>query len=152
MPEAPDLYVIRDYLEAHLAGQTITVAEVLRPIVMRSLAVTPEAFPDDIAGRSFTRFWRRGKFLGLELSSGSDGSERLLVVNPMLSGGLQHCAPSVRVLKRTFLVLTLFDGQQLRYVDDDQMGMVYYLTPEQLPLVPRLTDQGPDVLDEPLSL
>ena len=70
----------------------------------------------------------------------------------MLSGGLQHCAPSARVSKRTFLVLTLSDRQQLRYVDDDQMGMVYYLTPEQIPQVPRLTAQGPDVLDEPLSL
>lgn len=63
MPEAPDLYVIRDYLEAHLAGLTITKAEVLRPIVMRSLAVTPEAFPEDIAGREFTGFWRGGNSL-----------------------------------------------------------------------------------------
>ena len=70
----------------------------------------------------------------------------------MLSGGLQHCAPSVRVSKRTFLVLTLSDGQQLRYVDDDQMGIIYYLTPEQLLQVPRLADQGPDVLDEVLTL
>lgn len=152
MPEAPDLYVIRDYLEANLTGLTIAKAEVLRPIVLRSLAVSPEELPDDVAGRSFTGFWRRGKFLGLELSTGSDGSERLLVVNPMLSGGLQHCDPSVRVSKRTYLVLTLSDGQQLHYVDDDQMGMIYYLTPEQLPQVPRLTDQGPDVLDEVLSL
>ncbi len=152
MPEAPDLYVIRDYFEANLTGLTIAKAEVLRPIVLRSLAVSPEELPDDMAGRSFTGFWRRGKFLGLELSSGSDGSERLLVVNPMLSGGLQHCAPSVRVSKRTYLVLTLNDDQQLRYVDDDQMGMIYYLTPEQLTQVPRLTDQGPDVLDEVLTL
>jgi formamidopyrimidine-DNA glycosylase len=152
MPEAPDLFVIRDYLEANLTGLTITKAEVLRPIVLRSLAVSPEELPNDMAGRAFTGFWRRGKFLGLVLSLGSDGSERLLVVNPMLSGGLQHCAPSVRVSKRTYLMLTLSDGQQLRYVDDDQMGMIYYLTPEQLPQVPRLTDQGPDVLDEVLTL
>jgi len=152
LPEAPDLYVIRDYLESHLTGLTITKAEVLRPIVMRSMAVEPDALPDDIVGRSFSTFWRRGKFLGLGLTTGSDGSERLLVVNPMLSGALQHCAPSVRVAKRTFLVLTLSDGQQLRYTDDDQIGMVYYLTPDQLPQIPRLTDQGPDVLNEPLSL
>ena len=88
-----------------------------------------EEFPDDLAGRSFTNFWRRGKFLGLELSTRSDGSERVLVVN-----------------------LTLSDGQQLRYVDDDQMGIIYYLTPEQLLQVPRLADQGPDVLDEVLTL
>ena len=51
MPEAPDLYVIRDYLEANLTGLTITKAEVLRPIVLRSLAVSPEDLPDDMVGR-----------------------------------------------------------------------------------------------------
>ena len=48
--------------------------------------------------------------------------------------------------------LTLSDGSQLRYTDDDQMGMVYYLLPEQLSQAARLGEQGPDVLDEPLSL
>ena len=32
------------------------------------------------------------------------------------------------------------------------MGMVYYLLPEQLSQAARLVEQGPDVLDEPLSL
>ena len=75
-----------------------------------------------------------------------------LVVNPMLSGALQHCAPTERVSARTYLSLTLSDGSQLRYTDDDQMGMVYYLLPEQLSQAARLGEQGPDVLDEPLTL
>ena len=70
----------------------------------------------------------------------------------MLSGALQHCAPTERVSARTYLSLTLSDGSQLRYTDDDQMGMVYYLLPEQLSQAARLGEQGPDVLDEPLSL
>ena len=56
MPEAPDLFVIRDYLEANLTGLTITKAEVLRPIGLRSLAVSPEELPNDMAGRAFTGF------------------------------------------------------------------------------------------------
>ena len=152
MPEAPDLFVIREYLERTLTGLSVTKAEALRPIVLRSLAAPLERFGDDIAGRTLDAFWRRGKFLGVELSGGHDGGRRTLVVNPMLSGALQHCAASERVSARTYLVLTLSDGSQVRYLDDDQMGMVYYLHPEQLSLAARLLEQGPDVLDEPLSL
>ena len=152
MPEAPDLYVVREYLERRLTGQTVTKAEALRPIVLRCLAAPLERFAEDIAGRSLDGFWRRGKFLGIELSGGHDGGSRTLVVNPMLSGALQHCAPTERVSARTYLSLTLSDGSQLRYTDDDQMGMVYYLLPEQLSQAARLGEQGPDVLDEPLSL
>ena len=153
MPEAPDLYVVREYLERRLTGQTVTKAEALRPIVLRCLAAPLERFAEDIAGRSLDGFWRRGKFLGIELSGGSmTAARRVLVVNPMLSGALQHCAPTERVSARTFLSLTLSDGSQLRYTDDDQMGMVYYLLPEQLSQAARLGEQGPDVLDEPLSL
>ena len=152
MPEAPDLYVVREYLERRLTGQKVSKAEALRPIVLRCLAVPLERFAEDIEGRSLDGFWRRGKFLGIELSGGLDGGSRTLVVNPMLSGALQHCAPTERVSARTYLSLTLSDGSQLRYTDDDQMGMVYYLLPEQLSQAARLGEQGPDVLDEPLSL
>ncbi|MSQ11530.1 MAG: hypothetical protein EXR48_02355 [Dehalococcoidia bacterium] len=173
MPEAPDLQVIKEFLQCTLTGVTITEAKVLRPIVLRSLV--PEDFATDIAGRAFTGFWRRGKLLGCELSVPSahagkdtagankprpstssgragDGPDRLLVIHPMLSGALQHCAPTERIAAKTFLVFALSNGQQLRYLDNDQMGMVYYLHPDQLPSVPRLMEQGPDVLDEPLSL
>jgi formamidopyrimidine-DNA glycosylase len=43
--------------------------------------------------------------------------------------------------------MTLDGGSELRYLDDRQMGLVYYVTEEQIPEVPRLQEQGPDVLD-----
>ena len=110
MPEAPDLYVVREYLERRLTGQTVSKAEALRPIVLRCLAVPLERFAEDIVGRSLDGFWRRGKFLGIELSGGLDGGSRTLVVNPMLSGALQHCASTERVSARTYISLTLSDG------------------------------------------
>ena len=163
MPEAPDLQIVKGFLQDRLAGDGVAGARVLRPIVLRSLAVEPEALPLDVAGRAFTSVWRRGKFLGLALSAqgGSgprrltDGSpwlgDRTIVVNPMLSGGLQYCLPTERVGRSTFVVLELTSGHELRYVDQDQMGMVYYLSPDQLRHVPRLGELGPDVLDEPLT-
>ncbi|PKB78007.1 MAG: hypothetical protein BZY88_20195 [SAR202 cluster bacterium Io17-Chloro-G9] len=139
MPEAPDLEIIKDFLNQRLPGEAVAGARVLRPTVLRSLAGD---LNDDIAGRCFIQIGRRGKFLLLELSE-----DRWLVINPMLTGALQYCQANLRILKKTCLVLDLPDGIQLRYLDDRQMGKVYYLSGEQLSQVPRLEEQGPDVLD-----
>ncbi|MBI4337326.1 MAG: Fpg/Nei family DNA glycosylase [Chloroflexi bacterium] len=156
MPEAPDLFVVRQRLERLLTGAVVRSALVLRPLVLRSLA--SQDFPTDLTGRSFLAFWCRGKFLGMELSAkgeqrtGSGAAERLLVINPMLSGHLMLCPAADPRLKSVFLVLALEDGREVRYADADQMGKVYYLAPQQLGQVPRLLEQGPDVLDSPLVL
>ena len=139
MPEAPDLEVIKDFLNDRVKDRTVQSAKVLRPTVLRSLAGD---FTVDIAGRIIGLTQRRGKFLLTELSG-----DRWLVINPMLTGALQYCPSSTRVLKKTCLSLDLGDSQELRYLDDRQMGKVYYLREEQIAQVPRLMEQGPDVLD-----
>ena len=144
MPEAPDLEVITEVLNRRVAGQTVVEALVVRPLVLRSLAAP--VFEADITGRVLEGFSRRGKFLLARLSG-----ECLLVINPMLTGALQYCESGERLAKRTFFLLGLSGGRQLRYLDDRQMGMAYYVAPDQLPQVPRLLDQGPDVLAEPLA-
>ena len=45
----------------------------------------------------------------------------------MLTGALQHCNDSVRVQKKTCVNLSLAGGMNLRYLDDRQMGKVYYI-------------------------
>ena len=139
MPEAPDLEVIKEFLNDRVLGQVVESAKVLRPTVLRSLAGD---FPSDITGRKLGQFHRRGKFLLGELEG-----QRWLVVNPMLTGAVQFCPASARVLKKTCFTLTLAEGSELRYLDDRQMGLVYYVTEERIPEVPRLQEQGPDVLD-----
>lgn len=167
MPEAPDLHVIKEALETNLKGVFITGARVLRPIVLRTLI--DGDFAQDITGKVFMSFWRKGKVLGCELgdaaqigdSSRGDGGmpgsmrampSRLLVINPMLSGGLQFADPKSRVTKKTFIILGLSNGYELRYFDDDQMGMVYYIKPDQLFDIPCLLEQGPDVLEGQMDL
>ena len=90
MPEAPDLHVIRELITERIAGREVTAARVLRPTVLRSLA--SRDFPSDIVGRSVGSIDRRGKYLLLSLSG-----ERMVAINPMLTGALQHCPPSERV-------------------------------------------------------
>ena len=144
MPEAPELEVVKGFLTDRAVGANVESARVIKPSVLRSMAGD---FEDDILGRGIEDVRRTGKFLTLSLSG-----DRLLVVNPMLTGGFQWSDPSDRVFKRTCFALTLSNGRELRYIDDRQMGRVYYVTPDQLGEIPQYGDMGPDVLDEPLSL
>ena len=138
MPEAPDLEVIKEFLNRKVQGTVVECARVIRPTVLRSIVGN---FGSDIQGRTFGPFHRKGKFLLGELSG-----DRCLVINPMLTGALQYCEPQVRVLKKTCFALELSGGTELRYLDDRQMGQVYYVTKDQMAAVPRLEDQGADVL------
>lgn len=138
MPEAPDLEVMSGFLAHRVLGQRIESACVLRPTVIRSWAGELET---DICGRAVEQVQRCGKFLLIRLSG-----DRLLVVNPMLTGAIQYCGPDQRLPKKTCLVLALENGRHLRYLDDRQMGKVYYVNEAQVPEVPVLCDQGPDVL------
>jgi formamidopyrimidine-DNA glycosylase len=139
VPEAPDLEIVREVLNRRVRGRRVVAARVLRPTVLRSLAGD---LAQDIAGRTFGAFTRRGKFLKAGLSG-----QRVLLVNPMLTGAFQLCGGAERVQKKTCIVLDLEGGKELRYLDDRQMGMVWYLAPEQLEQVVRLEQQGPDVLE-----
>ncbi len=143
MPELPDLEVVKERLQDVLPGQRIEAVEVLLPLVVRNLA--PGDFAPALLGGEFQSVRRRGKFLILDLVGGDK-----LVVNPVLAGRLQYCAPEQRRLRKTVLALGLSGGMELRYVDAKSMGKVY-LTPDEN-LVPRFAEQGPEALDPEFSL
>lgn len=143
MPELPDLEVIKEYLQSLLPGQSIEMVEVLRPIVVRNLIA--EGFVSSLVGKEFASVGRRGKFLILSL----DGGQKL-VINPMLAGRLHYCPRNERRRAKTFLVLHLSSGTDLRYVDDKAMGKVYLS--RELELVPGFARQGPEALDPQLTL
>ena len=85
MPEAPELEVVKGFLTDRAVGASVESARVLRPSVLRSIA---GSFEDDIAGRALEDVRRTGKFLTLAMSG-----DRLLVVNPMLTGGFPVVGP-----------------------------------------------------------
>jgi formamidopyrimidine-DNA glycosylase len=144
MPEAPDLFVVRSFLEPKLNGRTITAAAERKPLVLRNM--TGRKFTEDITGRRFSSVGRKGKLLFFGL-----GPERLLVVSPMLTGVLRYCSPGDRMEASAIITLDLGDGSQLRYLDQKRMGQVYYLPPKLREQIVRLENQGPDVIDEPLG-
>ena len=149
MPEAPELEVVKDFLAAKAVGAVVEAAAEVRPGILRSLRGD---MAEDIRGRRLEGVGRRGKFILIDLSgldaSGDDlAGERMLVINPMLTGALQYCLPSQRVYKRTYITLALSNGHELRYLDEKRMGMAYYCDAGQAGEIPRLNEQGPDALE-----
>ncbi len=144
MPEAPDLEYIREYLGPIIIGQEITNAREVKPLVLRDLTGT--GLSQDAPGRKIEDITRHGKLLFIKLSG-----DRIILINPMLTGGLRYCSPSERILVSTHVIFGLGNDMQLRYFDQKKMGMVYYLRKDQVSQTPRVEEQGPDVLDEPLT-
>ena len=144
MPEAPDLKVVSEILTRRVLGQVIVQARVNKPTVLRLMA--SQDFAADVIGRTIQKVFPRGKFLFLNLSGDTS-----LVINPMLTGGLQVCPSPEKELRRTRFVLGLEGGLDLRYLDDREMGRVYYTTEDQMPQIPQLEEQGPDVLADDLT-
>jgi len=143
MPELPDLEVIKEFLQDHIVGQGIAEVEVVRPIVVRNLAGGD--FATRLAGQRIEQVSRRGKFLILILDS-----DDCLVINPMLAGRLYYVSRGERRLRKTFVILHLADGMDLRYADAKTMGKVY-LT-DDLAKVPGFAELGPEALDPSLTL
>jgi formamidopyrimidine-DNA glycosylase len=115
----------------------------VRPTVIRNL------LDGDFAGRLMAQqvaaVRRHGKYLLFHLASGD-----YVVLNPMLAGRLQYCLPNDGRLPRTYLVLTLDDGHELRYSDRRSMGKIY-LTDDPA-RAPGFSELGPDALDPALTL
>jgi formamidopyrimidine-DNA glycosylase len=141
MPELPELEVVREVLQRRVVGLDICAVQVILPggsIVVRDL--THAGFEHTLTGARVRGIDRRGKFLIFTL--GTQEAPLFLAVNPKLTGRLQLAKPSEKRVARTHVLIDLNDGQQLRYVDQKQMGQLY-LT-RSLELVPEYAGMGPE--------
>ena len=67
MPELPEVETVRAGLERHVVGRTVATAAVLNPRAVRRDLAGPEGFAAAMAGRTFLRAERRGKYLWFAL-------------------------------------------------------------------------------------
>lgn len=143
MPEIPELEAIKGYFTEHLAGKTIATAEARIPHVFRTPAqVLRETLPGDVFGE----VQRHGKFLLFPLAS-----ERVLAINPMLTGRFQYVDPKAKLRAKTCLVLEIDGGHSLRYSDERVMGKIYLVPLDQMASIPNWSTNGPDLLDPALT-
>ncbi|MEX0782661.1 MAG: DNA-formamidopyrimidine glycosylase family protein [Dehalococcoidia bacterium] len=143
MPEIPELEAIRSFFNEHVKGQTIASAETRIPPVFRTPA---SELRETLPGDTFGETLRHGKFLLFPLAS-----ERVLAINPMLTGRFQYLEAKMRMAAKTCLVLGLQNDRQIRYADDRLMGKVYLVPAGSLALIPNWNTNGPDLLDKNLT-
>jgi formamidopyrimidine-DNA glycosylase len=161
MPELPELEVVKEVLLRRVVGQQIVAVDVIGgggAIVTRDL--TFGGFAKTLAGATITNVERRGKFIIFSLRpqyasrtpTADDSLPLYLVMNPKLTGRLQLVAEKLKPMtKRQALhskihfILSLANGEELRYVDDRTMGQLY-LT-HNLTQVPDFAGMGPEPLE-----
>ena len=140
MPELPDLEYIVSILDQALPGRQICHVRVKNPIVMR-LGV-PGGLQDICLGQTFGRCRRHGHFVVLEV-----GKAHEIIVNPMLAGRFRLCGEREKTERSLCLAFGLAPGEELRYLDEKQMGKVYLVPREDRRAVPGFDAVGV----EPLS-
>ena len=143
MPEIPELEAIRAFFNDHIRGKAVGSIETRIPFVFRTPAKDlRDSLPDD----RFGEVRRHGKFLLFGLLS-----DRVLAINPMLTGRFQYLEPKTRMNAKTCLVADVVEGKQLRYADDRLMGKIYLVPADSLSLIPNWATNGPDLLDPELT-
>ena len=110
MPEVPDLEAIRTFFNHRIVGETVERVDPVIPFIVR---VPRDEFVTALTGDTFGEVHRFGKFLLFSLASG-----KVLVVNPMLTGRFTYIPTKERRKGRTALVLTLGNGEDIRYAVD----------------------------------
>lgn len=143
MPEIPELEAIKGVLQDRIVGRAIRAVSIYKPLVIRSL--TGEDIREALMNQTVRSLHRRGKYLIFGLDRHS------LVINPMLTGRFQLCAPGSPRRADTIFGLAFSSETELRYLDDKSMGMVYLVRDKEYGPIPRFSEQGPDALDPDLS-
>ena len=118
MPELPEVETVRAGIEQHVVGRTVATAEVFNPRAVRRDVSGPGGFAAAMAGRTFLRAERRGKYLWFAL----DDTEALLAHLGM-SGQFLVGDPNRPLDPHVRVRFTFTDGgPDLRFTDQRTFG------------------------------
>jgi formamidopyrimidine-DNA glycosylase len=144
MPELPEVEVVRQFLDKHLLGKTISNIEIL----------TPKSFIGDnklVENQKIIKTSRLGKQLSIHLENDLIILFHLKMTGQIILGDfiLGHPTPkedkSSLPNKSTRLVFTFSNGSKLFFNDQRKFGWVKVLSPEELKIFQK--NLGLDILD-----
>jgi len=116
VPELPEVETVRDGLDRHVVGRTISSVAVLHPRPVRRDHRGPAGFAAALTGRRIDGARRRGKYLWLPLDNGD-----ALLGHLGMSGQLVVQAPGAPDERHLRVRLDLGD-LELRFVDQRMFG------------------------------
>ncbi len=121
MPELPEVEVVRQGLERHVAGRTIGKVTVLHPRAVRRHLAGLADFEDALAGRRIEGARRRGKYLWLPVG------EDALLAHLGMSGQLLVTDTARPLSPHVRAVFTFTDdGPDLRFTDQRTFGHLLF--------------------------
>jgi formamidopyrimidine-DNA glycosylase len=142
MPELPEVEVVRQGLQRHVAGRTIDKVSVLHPRAVRRHLAGPADFSAALAGRPISGARRRGKYLWLPVG------EDALLAHLGMSGQLLVGDPDRPLSPHVRAVFTFTDdGPDLRFTDQRTFGHLLYV-PGGAELPGPIAHIAPDPLEE----
>jgi formamidopyrimidine-DNA glycosylase len=141
VPELPEVEVVRQGLERHVAGRTIDKVTVLHPRAVRRHLPGVTDFTDALAGRTIAGARRRGKYLWLPIG------EDALLAHLGMSGQLLVGDPARPLSPHVRAVFTFTDdGPDLRFTDQRTFGQLLFV-PGGADLPGPITHIAPDPLE-----
>jgi formamidopyrimidine-DNA glycosylase len=117
MPELPEVEATVQYLRDRVEGVDIIKAAVLWPRTVGSKR--PEMFEREIVGCRIQQLFRRGKFVGFELTK---SLPLYLLVHLRMSGSLDVVSSTNPVDKHDRVILELTNGKSIRFNDPRKFG------------------------------
>jgi formamidopyrimidine-DNA glycosylase len=142
MPELPELEALRMRIGPRVEGKLITAASV-NPKKGHLLRYPVDDFARELPARRILSLTRRGKHLVFATELGGGGSQRWLVVNPMLGGRFQVASASDPVPATEVFTIRVEGKLELRYLDFRDMGRIYWVS-DLSREVPAWDLQGPE--------
>jgi formamidopyrimidine-DNA glycosylase len=120
MPELPEVETIRRTLEPQIKGSEITSVTVHRPEIVAHPAA--DDFCRLLVGQTVSAMTRRGKFLGIALTSGDS-----VILHLRMTGCLLATLPDYSQEKHTHVVFHLKNGMELRFSDTRRFGRFWLI-------------------------
>jgi len=151
VPELPEVEVVRRGLERHVAGRTISSAQVLHPRAVRRHAAGPDDFSAAVTGLTVTGARRRGKYLWLPVADAALGAhspaEDALLAHLGMSGQLLLSDPARPLSPHVRIRFAFTDsGPDLRFTDQRTFGhMAFAAGGAALP--PMIAHIAPDPME-----
>lgn len=145
MPELPEVEIHARNLRRWLEGKRIREAEVLDPKLLDE--EESRRLRETVAGRAVLGVRRQAKYLLMDLEG-----EHTLVAHLRMTGRFVYDTYAGGPVERpTRLVLTLGEGDRVRFEDRRRFGRVWLAASGDVGGLPELTGLGPDALLQPLS-
>lgn len=144
MPELPEVETVKRVVEPQIVGHKIMKVNIINKQVIEH--PDTEAFCESLTCQTISGMGRRGKFLTIFFESG-----HRMVLHLRMTGRLLVMPAEYEKAKHTHVVLSLENGNEIRYIDPRRFGRFWLLKKDEQDTFTGIDRLGPEPYDEKLT-